>query len=128
MFENQQGKLLNDSKVNKTELLEVLEKNLATHIADVQEALALRQDVMLAYFLDEADKLQADADYQPKESVNFPAPSDNSKDYNKAIKMVEMTQDLVITLNEKQFDRLVMDEWDWKDSLIATSSLYGKTI
>lgn len=128
MFENQQGKLLNDSKVNKNELLAVLENNLGEHIADVQEALALRQDVMLAYFLDEVNKLQENADYQPKESVNFPTPADNRKDYMKAIKMVEMTQDLVITLNEKQFDRLVMDEWDWKDSLIATSSLYGKTI
>lgn len=128
MLNNQHGKLLNDSKVTKKELLEVLEENLVTHRVDVMEALALRQDTMLAYFLDEANKLQEDGDYQPKETARFPIPSDNSKDYIKAIRMVEMTQDLIITLNENQFDRLVMDEWDWKESLVLTSSLYGKTI
>ena len=42
--------------------------------------------------------------------------------------MVEMTQDDVIELNEDQFDKLVMDNWSWKEQLQLTSSMYGKII
>jgi hypothetical protein len=125
MFNNRDGKLLNDSKVKKDELLETIKANLDKHVADVKEALELRQSAMSDYFVAEVEKLTNES-YQPKESICFPLPTDSSKDYKKAIKMIEMTQDVIIELNEEQFDRLVMDEWEWKHSLVSTSAVYGK--
>ena len=38
--------------------------------------------------------------------------------------MLELSVDDVITLSETEFDQLVMDEWNWKQSFVATSSFY----
>ena len=128
MFNNRDGKLLNSSKVKKHELLDVLKSNLDKHTNDVGELLELRREEMQEYFSVNLQKMEKDSEYNPEENINFRMPVDSSKDYKKAIRMIEMTQDEVIELNEEQFDRLVMDNWDWKEQLVLTSSMYGKVI
>ena len=118
--------LMNDVKVKKTELLETLHQNLGAHSTAVKGALAARQIDVLEYLEQTVEKLQQDSNYQPRESISFPIPKDNSDDYRRAIRMVEMTVDTIIELTEAQFDKLVMDNWNWKQDLIRTTSMYGK--
>lgn len=125
---NQNGALIDGVKLKKHELLEVLKRNSEKHLDDIAEALTLRRDEMHEYFTNQINKMDRDDEYEPKENINFPKPVDSSDDYSKAIRMVEMTQDDIIELNENQFDKLVMDNWDWKQSLITTSAIYGKAI
>lgn len=120
--------LLNDTKIKKEELLIAVRSNLEQHKKDVQEALELRRSEMLDYYKMKIHHIENDPSYQPKENENFPMPQDNSSDYEKAICMLEMTQDKIIELNEDQFDKLVMDNWHWKNVLKATSAMYGKSI
>lgn len=118
--------LMNNVKVKKGELLDALENNLEKHQADVSEALAARRGEMTDYFQKALERLETDGEYQPRELIKFPLPKDNSDDYKRAIRMVRMTVDEVIELTEDQFDKLVMDNWHWKQELLNTTSLYGK--
>lgn len=120
--------LMNNVKVRKDELLSCLYNNLDKHQSDVEDAKRLRIDKIERFFNEQLEQIKADRNYQPKENIRFPMPQDNSSEYKKAIKMVEMNQDEIIELSETQFDKLVMDNWGWKEDLIATSSLYGKLI
>ena len=128
MFNNNNGRLIDNVKVKKCELLEVLNKNLVNHIEDVLDALSLRRSEMKEYFANTLLRMDKDDNYDAKENINFAKPIDSSDDYRKAIRMVEMTQDEIIELSEDQFDKLVMDNWDWKQALTMTSAMYGKTI
>lgn len=118
--------LMNNVKVKKGELLGALETNLEKHQADVSEALAARREEMAEYFKGAIVRLETNQEYQPRELIKFPMPKDNSDDYKRAICMVRMTVDEVIELTEDQFDKLVMDNWHWKQELLNTTSLYGK--
>lgn len=125
---NQNGSLLNGVKLKKRDLLQSLKQNLENHVDDVGEALDLRRIEMKEYFNSVLSKMDDDENYDPKENISFPKPLDNSADYLKAIRMVEMTQEEIIELDENQFDKLVMDNWGWKQTLINTSAVYGKLI
>lgn len=118
--------LMPDIEIKKEELLSVLKENLKKHISEVKELLLARQLEINEFFTDEIGKMHDSDQYQPKEMISFPLPKDNSKSYEKAIKMVEMSVNDTIVLNEHQFDQLVMDNWHWKQDLIATSALYKK--
>ena len=128
VFNNQNGQLMNNVKVKKSELLDILMENSIKHTNDVREALELRREEMNDYFTHQLSALQGESQYDPKENINFPMPVNSIADYKKAVKMVEMTQDEIIELSEDQFDKLVMDNWGWKGQLATTSAFYGKAI
>lgn len=128
MFRTNDGELMNGVRIKRDELLGVLKANLTKHKEDVSEANELRDAEVLEYFSSEVTKMTGDEHYAVKESFSFRKPVDSSKDYEKAIRMASMTQDDIIELSESQFDKLVMDNWQWKETLISTSSLYGKLI
>lgn len=117
---------MNGVKLTKEELLSNVTQNLDKHKIDVAEALKLRRETIAKSFEKQLKEMEFDVDFQPKEHLSFPMPKDHSEDYEKAIRMIEMTTDEVIELTESQFDKLVMDNWGWKSDLIATSSVYGK--
>lgn len=128
MFDIDKGNLMNAVKLNKADLHSKVIENLETHKADVDEALKLRREAISKAFNKQLKEMEFDIEFQPKDHFSFPMPKDHSSDYEKAIRMIEMTTDEVIELNESQFDKLVMDNWGWKSDLIATSSVYGKKI
>jgi len=118
--------LMPNVKIAKNELLEKLKNNLEQHKIDIDEALDLRRENIEDKLSRVVIEISNNPEYQPDSTFNFPKPTNNSRDYEKAIKMVEMTQDQVIELSEDQFDKLVLDNWYWKNELINTSALYGK--
>lgn len=55
------------------------------------------------------------------------APENYISDYIRAIAMLEMSVDDVISLSQIQFDQYVMDKWVWKDSFKAINATYSST-
>jgi hypothetical protein len=51
-------------------------------------------------------------------------PEDHSRDYDKAIRLVEMSAYDKISLNEDEFNRYVMNDWEWKSSFLVSNSAY----
>ncbi len=59
-------------------------------------------------------------------SISLAQPSDQTEEYDRAIKMVEMTQADTIELEEDRFDNLVMDRWAWTRQFMHSNSFYSE--
>ncbi|MEQ3693190.1 MAG: hypothetical protein ABNH16_07145 [Thalassolituus sp.] len=116
---------MNEVKLNKIDLLQVLKDNLAKHTAEVAELRSERTGKVLDHMESELEKALSDANYQPV-TKDFPMIESHEGDYKKVIRMVEMSVDEAITLDSRSFDQYVMDNWAWKSALDFTKTLYGK--
>lgn len=59
--------------------------------------------------------------------ISINAPTHNIKEYERAIRMLELTEDKVIKLEEDDFNQLVMDEWSWKKKFLFDNASYSST-
>jgi len=56
--------------------------------------------------------------------IQLQKPVDQTKDYDKAIAMLEMSTENEITISEHDFANYVLDDWSWTDSFLMSNSLY----
>jgi hypothetical protein len=114
---------LHTIKVRKVELLEKLVANRATHRAMFLDAQTGFRKVVIQ----ELDRRLKDARANRTINIVFamPAPVDQTAEYDRAIKMLEMSVDDVLELDEDEFSHFVLDEWRWKQQVYATNSMYA---
>jgi hypothetical protein len=112
-------------KMNRQELLEIVKKNATKHVQDYDEAV---EDYKLAVVklaksnLKLANSGELD---QIRKIKNLPQPPANyAENYTRAIRMLELSVDAVIEVEEHIFNQLVLDEWGWKQAFVAQSALY----
>lgn len=112
-------------KINKTELLDIVRKNKEKHAADYAEsvedykAAALKVTQTNLKLAKSGDVEQiAKIKGMPQKPVSY----DDA--YNRAIRMLELSVEDVIEVEEDIFNQLVLDEWDWKHQFVASASLY----
>jgi hypothetical protein len=111
-------------KVNRLKLLEVLQNNKKTHVDEFNKAIVqFRKDVIeeMTTLLDRVTKGET---LRTGLQQNVMQPVSHEKEYDKAITKYSMSVDDEIYLNDPQFDQLVMDNWQWKNS---TSNSYYAT-
>lgn len=120
------NKLLEAIKVKKADLLATLRENRAKHNKIFLEACggyraaAIRElDNMLA---------EAKAGKKIRRSVSLIEPADQTKDYDRVIRMMEMSVDDEITLDEHDFSQYVLDQWGWKKAWSASNMAYSSTL
>jgi len=112
-------------KINKVELLDIVRKNQKKHIKDFEESVkdykkaaikVAKEHVELAKTgeLDQIAKIKA----MPQRPTSY------EDSYNRAIRMLELSVDDVIELEEDIFNQLVLDEWTWKHQFVASGALY----
>ncbi len=112
-------------RVDREKLLQILHMNLAEH-RDLFEkalvgyrALAIKElDAMLT---------EAKAGKRIRRAVALNEPIDQTKEYDRAIRMVEMSVDATIELSETDFQYYVLDDWGWKVQVTMTNSSYTKS-
>lgn len=110
-------------RVNKSELLEVLHENMKKHTIEYKESIK-------AYRVKAADLLNKELQKVingKKFDTRFDLvkPMSHEKDYDLIIKMVEMSVETIIELDQNEFNQLANDEWVWKSSF--TSSIYSNS-
>lgn len=110
-------------KVKRTELLEVLTKNRGEHRevflqgqVKFREAVIERLDAMLE---------AARAGRKIQQHVGLTAPEDHTGDYDRVIAMLGMSVDETITLSAHEFESYVMDRWQWARQFGATVAAMG---
>ena len=108
--------------VNKDKLLEALWENKDKHEKDFEELYTKFFDSYHEELTRVMDAILAKKIAHVDEPV---MPVNHTKDYERAIRMVEMSLDDDIELDEQRFNELVMDEWDWQRSFTATKAFYG---
>lgn len=116
---------MNEIKVKKSELLDVLKTNREAHrkifleAADGYRTAAIAElDAMLA---------EAKAGKKIRRSVALVEPQDQTSDYDRVIRMLEMSQDDIIELEEHDFMQYVLDDWQWKRQFLHSNSVYSAT-
>ena len=109
-------------KIKKSVLLETLKENRKAHRSIFEEA----QEGYRAEAIRLLDKALTIAKKGGKINtyVRLNAPIDQTKDYDRAIKMVEMSVDENIEISEGDFACYILDDWNWKESFVATNAFY----
>lgn len=116
---------MNAVKINKVELLEILRKNKETHTAEFNEAvedyiaaaIKIAKENMTLAKSGDLDKI-ARFRSLPQKPISY------ESSYTRAIRMLELSVDTVIEVEEQVFNQLVLDEWHWKASFTTSNAIY----
>jgi hypothetical protein len=112
-------------KLNVALLLSIVKQNREQHVSAYNESVAdykaaviklMKQNLKLAQSNDLAQIAQI-------KSIP-PVPTSHQREYDHAIRMLELCVDTDIVLEQADFNQLVMDEWHWKQSFISSTALY----
>ena len=88
-------------KVNKTELLSILESNRSKHRQIFEEACDGYQRAVIKEL--EAQLKRAKEGIRRSMFINIPAPVDQTKEYDRAIAMLKMSVEQEVFLSEQDF-------------------------
>jgi hypothetical protein len=109
-------------RVRKHELLDKLTTNREAHRAlflEAQEGYKIKAIKELEAALARARNGAAGHVF-----VSLPFPEDHTKDYDHIIAMVEMSVDDLFELNQNDFARYVLDDWEWKAAFTQSVMAY----
>ena len=113
------------SKLKKDELLKIVRENKEKHIKDYNESVS---DYKKAVLKIAKSNLELAKTGKIEEIIKFRVvpskPSSYENEYNRAIRMLELSVEDIIELQSDIFNQLVLDEWQWKSSFVSTSTLY----
>ena len=112
--------------VNKDQLLGVLRENRDKHRSIFIEAQQGYREAVIH----ELDSMLADAKAGKKiqRAITLREPVDQTADYDRVIRMMEMSVDTEIDLEEHEFNMYVLDEWSWKQNFTASNYAYSTTL
>lgn len=116
---------MNSINVKKIDLLTTLRENREKHRTIFLEATEGYREAAIK----ELDAMLEDAKAGRKirRSLTLVEPQDQTRDYDRAIRMLEMSQDDVIELEEHDFAQYVLDDWAWKRQFLLSNSAYSVT-
>ena len=111
-------------KVNKGALLDALKANRANHRQRYEKAFdgytKECQRVLEAHL----EELKKGGRHVVLFSEN--APDDHTPEYDQLIKMLEMSIETEIELTYQEFQRYVMDQWEWRHGWEMSNSKYSQ--
>jgi hypothetical protein len=116
---------MNSIKMNRLELLAIVRENKEKHMAEFIEAVADYKTLVLQTakanlsFAKTADLVEF------KKIKPLPsAPQSYETSYARAIRMLELSVEEIIEVEEDVFNQLVLDEWDWKRNFTVSNAMY----
>ena len=111
-------------KMNRLELLKIVKENAVKHVADYDQSV---EDYKAAVIKVAKANLKV-ANTGELEKLVFqrmPAtPVNYADNYTRAIRMLELSVEDTIDVEEHIFNQLVLDEWGWKQAFVAQSAMY----
>jgi AICAR transformylase/IMP cyclohydrolase PurH len=116
---------MNSVKMNRLELLKIVRENATKHVADYDEAVA-DYKIAVAKLAKANLKLANTGDLEEIRKIkNLPqSPMNYAENYTRAIRMLELSVEEIIDVEEHIFNQLVLDEWGWKQQFTIQNSLY----
>lgn len=108
--------------VDKAELLAKLKTNRDLHVKDYEETMVGYKAKVLQRVTTIQQKISKD-DFSDL-LLGLHEPQSYESSYNKAISMLEMSTDTIISLSDVEFQQLVLDEWSWKPALTMMNAMY----
>ena len=119
--------MMNNIKVDKAKLLETLKENRAKHLAEYTEAVDGYREQAEKALRKRAIEIR---DKKTLHTVidDLPIPRSYVTDYDRAISMVDWSEDSVIELDPSDFASFVLDEWGWRGQFVGTTSMYNSSL
>ncbi len=109
-------------KVIKVELLAKLKENKSKHREMFEKALEGYRQLVI----EELEKRLKDARKNRKVDtfIRLTEPRDQTKDYDRAIAMLEMDVNEFVELDQNEFSHFVLDDWEWSDNFKMSNTAY----
>lgn len=112
-------------KINKGELLKIVRDNQKKHVKEFNESVKDYKKAALKIAKEHVEMAKSGDLEQIAKIKSMPAkPNSYEKDYDRAIRMLELSVEDVIELEDDIFNQLVLDEWTWKHQFVASGALY----
>ena len=111
--------------LKKEELLKIVIENRNQHIAQYEESVTDYKTAIIK-IAKENLKLVSSGDLEKISKFRTlpPTPVSHVSEYDRAIRMLELSVDNEINLDREVFDQLVLDEWQWKKAFTLTNTMY----
>ena len=109
--------------LNVKDLLNKMEMNKVQHVKDYEDALEgywISLSVELLELSTKADRKEDVGRY-----IQAEKPVSHEDDYNTAIEMLTWERQQEIMLDASDFDRFVLDKWDWKGDFLKSQVMYN---
>lgn len=113
---------MNKVKVDKLELIVKVKENRNAHKKVFEKAINRYREQVICE-LEKSISLAKEGK-RIRTQIYLPEPIDQTKEYDRALAMLEMSVDLNVELTKQDFAQLVLDDWSWKDSFTSTVSNY----
>lgn len=109
--------------VERGALLERLRENRKNH----RDLFLKAQEGYRARVIEELDQMLSDARIgKPiRASVALVEPQDHTDEYDRVVRMLEMSVDHNITIDARSFAQFAMDQWDWTSFAETTNRVYS---
>ena len=111
-------------RVDKAQLLKILQKNRAEHRATFLEAQKTFRVVAIKALDAQLKAARQGRPFELTRLVSLTAPEDHTADYDRSIQMLEMSVDAQITVDEREFQNYVQDVWNWSRDWASNSLAY----
>lgn len=103
-------------------LIEKLKANRKKHLADYEAAKVEYRKELIALL--EKKLKAAKRSRKVNHHIKLAIPVQYSKEYDKAISMLELTSDEQVELDPILYSQLVLDDWEWKDDFLSNTASY----
>ena len=115
-------------RLDRDELLKIVQQNKVSHVEAFGESLHDYKKAVVKICKENSELARSgDLDRIRRIRTMPQAPVSYEDSYTRAIRMLELSIDDVVELDEATFNQLVLDEWTWKNSF-TTSSTFYKTV
>lgn len=115
---------MQEVRLQKAKLLEIIKKNRQEHHTIFLEAQKKYRNVAIKLLERQLAAVRKGKPIVMHEITALIAPFDYTADYNRAIQMLELSVDDVITLTTTDFANLVQDQWHWTQQWARSASRY----
>ena len=112
-------------RLEREELLNIVSENKQKHIVDFKESLADYKKAVVKICKENSELARSgDLDRIRRIRTMPQAPVSYEDSYTRAIRMLELSVEDIIDIEQDTFNQLVLDEWVWKHNFVATSAMY----
>ena len=116
---------MNQVRVKKTELLEILKKNKAEHEAIFAEAQKTWQTAVVKELTSQLAIASENKLPSLLKLKKLEPPKSYASEYERAIGMLEMSVDDVVEIDQQEYQNYVRDIWNWSRNWAYSNSAYS---
>ncbi|MGD0815892.1 MAG: hypothetical protein ABSA83_20045 [Verrucomicrobiota bacterium] len=115
---------MKDVRIKKEQLVQIVKKNRQEHRDIFLKAQEKYREVAIALLDKQLKAAREGKPFVLAEFTHLVQPEDHSHDYDRALRMLELEVEDVVTLTTADFANLVQDQWNWSRQWAVSNMRY----